>query len=161
MKRNVTAFLSLAVAFSSSTAFVMNPGQAKAKSVTTSPVNSCSATSIRSNSEVPCTSTTNLGMSVVEAQTNSAYDTVTVDLSDGRDYPIYIGDEFDEEEAGKLLRSHVKGNRALIVTNDRIDDIFLEKYEKVLKEGGDIQVDTLVLPDGEAKKDSRSNATHP
>merc|ERR1712127_106172 len=51
------------------------------------------------------------------------------------------------------LRSHVKGSRALLVTNDKISPLFLEKYEKILNEGGDIQVDTCVIPDGESKKD--------
>mmetsp|Transcript_2142 Transcript_2142/g.2908 ORF Transcript_2142/g.2908 Transcript_2142/m.2908 type:complete len:434 (+) Transcript_2142:109-1410(+) len=79
-------------------------------------------------------------------------DTVTVDLSDGRDYPIYIGADFDDKEAGETIRSHIKGNRALLITNDRIAPMHLEKYEKLLKEGGDIQIDTLVLPDGEENK---------
>ncbi len=30
--------------------------------------------------------------------TESSYDTVKVDLADGRDYPIYIGADFSEEE---------------------------------------------------------------
>lgn len=80
------------------------------------------------------------------------YDVVKVDLDDGRDYPIYIGANFDPEEAGELLRSHVKGKRVLLVTNDRIAPMYLEQYEAMFKEGGELQVDTLVLPDGEAKK---------
>jgi 3-dehydroquinate synthase len=120
-------------------------------------------------------SKTSLQMST-SAPADIDYDVVKVDLSDGRDYPIYIGDGFDDEEAGKLLRSHIKGNRALLITNDRLEPIFLEKYEKLLKEGGDIQIgelfmyriklclqnlllltciltkDNLVLPDGEANK---------
>jgi 3-dehydroquinate synthase len=84
--------------------------------------------------------------------TASEYDIVKVDLSDERDYPIYIGDSFSEDEAGKLLRSHIKGNRALLITNDQISPMYLEKYESMLKEEGTIQVDTLVLPDGEANK---------
>lgn len=52
-----------------------------------------------------------------------------------------------------MLRSHITGTRALIVTNDRIAPIFLEKYETLLNEGGDKQIDTLVIPDGEANKD--------
>jgi len=82
-----------------------------------------------------------------------SHDVVRVDLDNGRDYPIYIGADFDDIEAGKMLRSHIKGTRALLVTNDRIAPIFLEKYEKLLKEGGDKQIDTLVIPDGEANKD--------
>lgn len=85
-------------------------------------------------------------------ETDTDYDVVTVDLADGRDYPIYIGADFDDKTAGELLRSRIKGNRALLVTNDKIAPLHLERYEKVLKEGGDIQIDTLVLPDGEENK---------
>jgi len=82
-----------------------------------------------------------------------SYDIVRVDLDNGRDYPIYIGAGFDDDEAGDMIRSHVKGSRALLVTNDRIAPMYLEKYEQCLKKGGNIQVDTLVLPDGEHNKD--------
>jgi len=74
--------------------------------------------------------------------TDTEYDVVTVDLSDGRDYPIYIGAEFDEKQAGEMIRSHIKGNRALLVTNDRIAPFLLEKYEKLLNDGGDIKIGT-------------------
>jgi len=80
------------------------------------------------------------------------YDLVTVDLNDGRDYPIYIGANFDEKEASEILRSHVQGSRVLLITNDRIDHWYLEKYRVLLAEGGEKQVDTLVLPDGEINK---------
>mmetsp|Transcript_12659 Transcript_12659/g.23727 ORF Transcript_12659/g.23727 Transcript_12659/m.23727 type:complete len:454 (-) Transcript_12659:114-1475(-) len=93
-----------------------------------------------------------LFMSNTESITNTKYDTVKVDLSDGRDYPIYIGDGFDDVEAGKLLRSHITGKRALLITNDRIEQWYLEKYRNILQNGGEIQIDTLVLPDGEANK---------
>jgi len=89
---------------------------------------------------------------VASIDAKTEHDVVRVDLSDGRDYPIYIGSHFDNEEAGKMLRSHIKGNRALLITNDRIAPLYLEKYEKLLREGGDIKVDTLIIPDGEAKK---------
>jgi len=82
----------------------------------------------------------------------SDYDIVKVDLSDGRDYPIYIGAGYSDEEASTLLRSHVGGNKVLLVTNDRISPMYLEKYEALLKEGGDKEVITLVLPDGEENK---------
>jgi len=90
-------------------------------------------------------------LSMADSSSDS-YDVVKVDLADGRDYPIYIGAEFDDAEAGKILRSHVQGNRALIVTNDRLAPLYLDKYEAMMKEGGDIQVDTVVLPDGEEEK---------
>uniref|UniRef100_A0A7R9YWX5 3-dehydroquinate synthase, chloroplastic n=1 Tax=Pseudictyota dubia TaxID=2749911 RepID=A0A7R9YWX5_9STRA len=86
------------------------------------------------------------------ASNSDDFDVVSVDLEEGRDYPIYIGAEFDPTEAGKMLRSHVKGKRVLVVTNDKLAPLYLEKYEAMLKEGGELQVDTLVLPDGEEKK---------
>ena len=74
-----------------------------------------------------------------------------MDLSDGRDYPIYIGSDFSDDEASALLRSHVHGKRVLIITNDRIAPMYLEQYQKLLDDD-DIQVDTVVLPDGEEHK---------
>lgn len=49
-------------------------------------------------------------------------------------------DKIFASTAGKILRSHVQGNRALIVTNDRLAPLYLDKYEAMMKEGGDIQV---------------------
>lgn len=80
-------------------------------------------------------------------------DVVRVELDNGRDYPIYVGAGFDDEKTGEILRSHIKGSRALLITNDRIAPMYLERYEKCLKSGGDIQIDTLILPDGEENKD--------
>lgn len=136
MKYSIGAFFYL-VAISTSSAFVTNPATATSS---TNSISTCNAPFAKSSVTETYSLTTELGMSAVETQADSAYDTVRVDLSDGRDYPIYIGDGFDDKEAGELLRSHVKGNRALLITNDRISDWYLEKYEKMLKEGGDIQV---------------------
>lgn len=148
MKYSIGAFFYL-VAISTSSAFVTNPATATSS---TNSISTCNVPFTKSSVAETYSPMTELGMSAVETQADSAYDTVRVDLSNGRDYPIYIGDGFDDKEAGELLRSHVEGNRALLITNDRISDWYLEKYEKMLKEGGDIQVDTLVLPDGEANK---------
>lgn len=80
------------------------------------------------------------------------YDIVKVDLEDGRDYPIYIGTGYEDEEAAKLLQSHIKGSKVLLITNDRISPLYLEKYESLLKANSNLQVETLVLPDGEEHK---------
>lgn len=84
------------------------------------------------------------------------YDTVRVDLTDGRDYPIYIGSDFSASQAAALLRPHVHGKRALLITNDRIAPMYLDRFQKILEEkdeaGKSIQVDTVVLPDGEEHK---------
>ena len=41
-----------------------------------------------------------------ENDTETSHDVVKVDLSDGRDYPIYIGAEFDDKK-GKFHKSYV------------------------------------------------------
>lgn len=79
------------------------------------------------------------------------YDVVKVDLADGRDYPIYIGTSFTDEQISEMLTSHIHGKQALIITNDRIAPMgYLEKYEKLLAPHKEVH--TLVLPDGESKK---------
>lgn len=49
--------------------------------------------------------------------------------------------------AGQMIRSHIHGNRCLIVTNDRIAPIFLEKYKNSIQvAGGDsLKVGTFFL----------------
>lgn len=98
------------------------------------------------NSNLATASATQLGVAAA-----TQYDIVNVDLTDGRDYPIYIGSDFTDAEASALLRKHVHGKRVLLITNDRIAPMYLEKYEALL--GGEgLQVDTVVLPDGEENK---------
>lgn len=91
-------------------------------------------------------------ITALSSSTATEYDIVKVDLSDGRDYPIYIGSGFTDEEAGTMLRKHIKGKRALLITNDRIEGWYLEKYQKIISSTGQVQVDTVVLPDGEEHK---------
>lgn len=113
---------------------------------------------------------------LASSATTTDYDVVKVDLSDGRDYPIYIGAGFTDEQgtkphwfsschqpithcnltlllpqptASSLLQSHVTGDKVLIVTNDRIAPLYLKKYQSLFPGK---QVDTLVLPDGEEHK---------
>ena len=86
------------------------------------------------------------------ATTGTDYDIVKVDLTDGRDYPIYIGSDFSDDEASALLRKHVGGKRVLLITNDLIAPMYLERYQKLLEGEGGLQVDTVVLPDGEENK---------
>jgi len=96
---------------------------------------------------------TKLNSATIEPEViTNDYDIVKVDLDNGRDYPIYIGANFPDDEASKLLKSHITGNKCLIITNDRIAPMYLEKYESLLKQGGDIEVETLILPDGEEFK---------
>lgn len=93
----------------------------------------------------------NLGSQVIRSEN---YDTVKVDLAGGRDYPIYIGTGYADEEAAQMLRSHVQGSKVLIVTNDKVGPLYLKRYQDLLASAGDLQVlETIVLPDGEVHKD--------
>jgi 3-dehydroquinate synthase len=167
------------------------------------------------------TPTNRLGMADDDAGfttvTTDKYDIVKVDLDNGRDYPIYIGTGYDDQEgmsirysttistvlsstvlvavalvcfppghadlifyplcfqsatrvhkhkqAAQLLQSHIKGTKVLLITNDRIDSLYLEKYKQLLlmttttnnskkhhHQQQPLQVETLVLPDGEESK---------
>ncbi|KAL3922937.1 MAG: hypothetical protein SGILL_001934, partial [Bacillariaceae sp.] len=102
---------------------------------------------------LPCSSSapSTMLLSMASDDESSNYDVVKVDLSDGRDYPIYIGTSYSDEQAETMLASHVDGNKALIITNDRIAPMYLEKYSTLLARGGK-DVSTLVLPDGEEYK---------
>jgi 3-dehydroquinate synthase len=88
---------------------------------------------------------------MVSTTETTPHDIVRVDLTDGRDYPIYIGSSFTDEETSTMLRRHVGGKRVLIITNDRIAPMYLEKYTKLMS-GEGLEVDTVVLPDGEENK---------
>ena len=73
---------------------------------------------------------------------------ITLEVSLGeRAYPIYIGQGLLMQ--ANLLRPFVKGRRALIVTNEVVAPLYLDAVRESL---GDVQSDTLVLPDGEHTK---------
>ena len=54
----------------------------------------------------------------LKAAIESNYDVVKVDLADGRDYPIYIGTSYTDQELSRMLTSHIRGKQAFIITND-------------------------------------------
>lgn len=65
-------------------------------------------------------------MSSATAQsTGSVMKVVDVELGD-RSYPIYIGSNLLEEK-GELLRKHVPGKKVLVVTNETIAPLYLDK----------------------------------
>jgi len=72
--------------------------------------------------------------------------TLSVDLGD-RSYPIYVGSGL--LESGELVQSHIHGSEALIVTNDTIAPLYLDKLCTSLAVD---KLDTVVLPDGEKFK---------
>lgn len=75
---------------------------------------------------------------------------VEVDLGD-RTYPIYIGSDLLDQ--GELLRRHIPGKTALVVTNNRIAPLYLDRCLAAVTGDGRIKADAVVLPDGEEHKD--------
>ena len=75
---------------------------------------------------------------------------VEVDLGD-RTYPIYIGRGLLDQ--GELLRRHIPGSTALIVTNETVAPLYLQRcLAAVTGGGGGIKAEVVVLPDGEQHK---------
>ncbi len=73
-------------------------------------------------------------------------ETLTVELG-ARSYPIHIGAGLLER--ADLLRPHVRGGQAMVVTNETVAPLYLERLLRSL-EG--LRVDHVVLPDGERYK---------
>ncbi|MGR9072675.1 MAG: 3-dehydroquinate synthase [Gammaproteobacteria bacterium] len=69
-----------------------------------------------------------------------------VDLGE-RSYPILIGPGLLSNEG--LLKRYIRSKQVLIVTNETIEPLYLEKIRCGLDE---FQVETLILPDGEQYK---------
>jgi hypothetical protein len=81
--------------------------------------------------------------------------TVTVDLGPDRAYPIKIGTGLLDR--GDLIVPHIAGRRALVVTNETVGPIYLERLTAALTAPGGglpgVDVDAVILPDGEQYKD--------
>ena len=73
--------------------------------------------------------------------------TLQVALAD-RSYPIYIGGDLLSHHP-KLLTQYILGKEVLVVTNETIAPLYLEK---VLQELTDYQCESVILPDGEEFK---------
>ena len=74
---------------------------------------------------------------------------VNVELGD-RSYPIHIG--VGLLERADLILPHLKSKRAVIVTNEVVAPLYLERLEGALRRAG-ATTSSVVLPDGEAHKD--------
>jgi 3-dehydroquinate synthase len=74
--------------------------------------------------------------------------TLKLDLAE-RSYPIYIGGGLIGES--ELLTRHIRGQSALIVTNDTVAPLYLEAVEQTL-DAGRIRHDRFILDDGEQYK---------
>jgi 3-dehydroquinate synthase len=76
--------------------------------------------------------------------------TVKVDLGE-RAYDIHIGPGL-LDRAGELIRPLMQGNRALVITDDQVAPLYMQRVEKSLIEAGLMPMHT-VLPAGEKTKD--------
>ena len=72
--------------------------------------------------------------------------TLTVDLGE-RSYPIYIGHALLGQ--AELLKKHIPGNSAIIVSNETVAPLFLEKTQAMLS---GLKTASVILPDGEQYK---------
>jgi 3-dehydroquinate synthase len=72
--------------------------------------------------------------------------TLELDLGE-RSYPIFIGSGLLGQAA--LLRPYIRGERVLIVSNEVVAPLYLQKVQEAL---GELRYDVLVLPDGEHSK---------
>jgi len=70
---------------------------------------------------------------------------LSVELGD-RSYPIYVGEDLFKSVD---LQSLIKGKQVMIVTNETIAPLYLEDLKRQLP---DLQVDEVILPDGESFK---------
>ncbi|OZG71439.1 3-dehydroquinate synthase [Hahella sp. CCB-MM4] len=80
-------------------------------------------------------------------------ETLNVDLGE-RSYPIYIGGDVLARK--DCLIRHISGRQVMIVTNETVAPLYLEKVRQLL-DGFD--VDVTVLPDGEEYKNMESLAS--
>jgi 3-dehydroquinate synthase len=72
--------------------------------------------------------------------------TLTVDLGE-RSYPIYIDNALLGQ--AELLKQHIPGNSALIVSNETVAPLYLEKTRSMLT---GLKNEAVILPDGEKYK---------
>lgn len=68
-----------------------------------------------------------------------------------RSYPIYIGQDILVEQ-GDLLRKHIPGKTALVVTNETIAPLYLDTCLEAITGDGTISAEVVMLPDGEQYK---------
>lgn len=79
--------------------------------------------------------------------------TLTVELGD-RSYPIYIGKSLLDN--AELLTRHVDSRQVMIVTNETVAPLYLERVQAAL---AGRELATVILPDGEAHKTMDSAMT--
>lgn len=72
--------------------------------------------------------------------------TLTVELGN-RSYPIYIGEQLLGQ--ADIIKKHIAGNSALIVTNETVAPLYLEQTQSMLS---GLKNEVVILPDGEKYK---------
>jgi 3-dehydroquinate synthase len=72
--------------------------------------------------------------------------TLTVELGE-RSYPIFIGQGLLGEP--ELLTQHVQGRQVMVVSNDTIAPLYLDRVREIFS---DFELATVILPDGEQYK---------
>jgi 3-dehydroquinate synthase len=72
--------------------------------------------------------------------------TLQVELED-RSYPIHIGEDLLEHS--ELIKPHIHGRQVMIVTNETIAPLYLERVLRLFQ---DSETATVILPDGEEYK---------
>ncbi len=75
--------------------------------------------------------------------------TLYVELGERR-YPIFIGSNLNPQE---LLESYIHGKQVMVVSNETVAPLYLDRYKAALKNLGKTVV-TCILPDGEKYKDT-------
>ena len=73
--------------------------------------------------------------------------TLYVELGERR-YPIFIGSNLNPQE---LLEPYIHGKQVMIVSNDTVAPLYLDRYKATLENLGKT-VATRILPDGEKYK---------
>ena len=72
--------------------------------------------------------------------------TLTVELGE-RSYPIFIGQGLLDKP--ELLTQHVQGRQVMVVSNDTIAPLYLDRVREIFS---DFELATVILPDGEQYK---------
>ena len=72
---------------------------------------------------------------------------LTVELGNGRSYPIYIGSGLLQNS--DLWTAHIRSKQVLILSNETIAPLYLDRLQQGLQ---DFQLETVILPDGEQYK---------
>ena len=106
-------------------------------------------TTPRSTPRLPCQTTRPRRAHVTRAAASQAMKIETVDFGE-RSYPIYIGQNILDDQS--LLRKHITGKTALIVTNETIAPLYLERCKAAIEADGAVKVEVVQLPDGEQYK---------